>query len=210
MHFYSSLIFARISREFSLHCVRFKLFCVRQGVFRKSCRTCCCTPEITTIAALPARGKVCRKIGKYQRALNQMQIELARRAVGNFQFSPLARFSAAAADFPTVWGCRKNKLELIFCPHGLVFHGAPHWEEPRAEGVGFSTRLCVYAFNYFPAAEVLFPIITRAFFDVEIITHTHARTHRHRYFRTFVILWVIFKLYLTFFFLEKRKIRLNN
>lgn len=48
--------------------------------------------------------------------------------------------------------------------------------------------MCVYAFNYFPAAEVLFPIITRAFFDVEIITHTyaHSQTQTLAHLRDFV------------------------
>lgn len=125
-----------------------------------------------------------------------MQIAARSGAVGNFQFSPLARFSAT--DFPTVWGCRKNKLELIFCPHG--FFSACRTGRSR----GFSTRfgVCVYAFNYFPAAEVLFPIITRAFFDVEIITHS--LTHRHRHLHTCVILWVIFKLLLYFFWKNGR------
>lgn len=62
--------------------------------------------------------------------------------------------------------------------------------------------MCVYAFNYFPATEVLFPIITRAFFDVEIITHS--LTHRHRHLHTCVILWVIFKLLLYFFWKNGR------
>lgn len=68
----------------------------------------------------------------------------------------------------------------------------------------------MYAFNYFPAAEVLFPIITRAFFDVEIDTHTGTHTYRHTFTlagwynqHTHVILWVIFKLFFFCYFLEK-------
>lgn len=79
-----------------------------------------------------------------------------------------------------------------------VFLGVPHWEESRVFHEVWG--VCVYAFNYFPAAEVLFPIITRAFFDVEIITHTRTLTHRHRHLHTCVILWVIFKLFYFFFF----------
>lgn len=73
-----------------------------------------------------------------------------------------------------------------------------------AQGAGLAEVVCVYAFNYFPAAEVLFPIITRAFFDVEINTHTDTHTYRYTLSHllvgwynqhTHVILWVIFKLF---------------
>lgn len=53
-----------------------------------------------------------------------------------------------------------------------------------AQGAGLAEVVCVYAFNYFPAAEVLFPIITRAFFDVEINTHTQTLTRTDTHFHT--------------------------
>lgn len=117
-------------------------FSVRQGVFRKSSHLLLrCTPEITTIAARTARGKVSenRKIS----ARAKSDANWARSgAVGNFQFSPLARFSAATVtDFPTVWGCRKNKLELIFCPHG--FFTARRTGRSRAGSRVFHEVLCV-------------------------------------------------------------------
>lgn len=53
----------------------------------------------------------------------------------------------------------------------------PHdWE---GRGVFHAAEVNVCAFNYFPVAEVLFPIITRAFSDVESITHSHKITYAH-------------------------------
>lgn len=46
--------------------------------------------------------------------------------------------------------------------------------------------MCVYAFNYFPAAEVLFPIITRAFFDEITHTRAHSQTQTLANWRDFV------------------------
>lgn len=160
----------------------------RFGVFRKSsgCRTCRThRAEITTIAATPLPWKMSenRKIS----ALNQMQIERLR-VVRCWKFSifllPCLAFCCAPppAIYP-VSGCRKNKLELIFCPHGLFRRG---W--------GFSTppNVNVCAFNYFPAAEVLFPIITRAFSDVEIMTHSLAHAQIHTQMRCVQITQTLF------------------
>lgn len=141
-------------------------------------------PDVVAPAAAHTRNNNNRRrpesenVGKSENisaALNQMQIELvgAGALLEIFNF-PRARSLARFRRFSHCV-CRKNKLELIFCPHG--FFAAHCWEERKEQG--FSEVVCVYAFNYFPAAEVLFPIITRAFFDVEINTHTRTLTLSH-------------------------------
>lgn len=175
------------SREFSLHCVALKA--VRGSKFSGSRRTCRRNNNTSRCYAAPRK-----MVGKSENISAKSD---ANWALASGSLLEIFNFPRLALPLPAIFPCLaaagKTNWNWFSVPTGFSAPG----------GRVFRAEVNVCAFNYFPAAEVLFfTIITRAFFRRWTLSHTDLHSQIHTQI-TQTLLWVIFKLF--FFFLWKNE-----